>query len=84
MSVYLSHSLPVSSMETTRTTEVKETIDILSEMATLLNTGLDRETLSLCVSLCERGVNPEALAEVIKDLRKQEAAAAKANDRQQR
>lgn len=71
-------------METTRTTEVKETIDILSEMATLLNTGLDRETLSLCVSLCERGVNPEALAEVIKDLRKQEAAAAKANDRQQR
>lgn len=81
MSVYLSHSLPVSSMETTRTTEVKETIDILSEMATLLNTGLDRETLSLCVSLCERGVNPEALAEVIKDLRKQEAAAAKANER---
>lgn len=68
-------------METTRTTEVKETIDILSEVATLLNTGLDRETLSLCVSLCERGVNPEALAEVIKDLRKQEAAAAKANDR---
>lgn len=31
-------------------------------MATLLNTGLDRETLGLCVSLCERGVNPEALA----------------------
>ncbi|CAO3634016.1 unnamed protein product [Mucor hiemalis] len=71
-------------MEPTRTTEVKETIDILSEMATLLNTGLDRDTLSLCVSLCERGVNPEALAEVIKDLRKQEAAAAKANNRQQR
>lgn len=31
-------------------------------MASLLNTGLDRETLGLCVSLCERGVNPEALA----------------------
>ncbi|KAI8073526.1 mitotic-spindle organizing gamma-tubulin ring associated-domain-containing protein [Gilbertella persicaria] len=56
-------------MESTRETEVKETIDILTEMATLLNTGLDRETVSLCVSLCERGVNPEALANVIKELR---------------
>jgi hypothetical protein len=35
---------------------------VLSEMATILNTGLDRETVALCVSLCERGVNPEALA----------------------
>lgn len=35
---------------------------VLSEVASMLNTGLDRETLSLCVSLCERGVNPEALA----------------------
>jgi mitotic-spindle organizing protein 1 len=26
------------------------------------NTGLDRTTLSLCVSLIENGVNPEALA----------------------
>lgn len=31
-------------------------------MATLLDTGLDRDTLALCISLCERGVNPEALA----------------------
>lgn len=37
-------------------------LTVLSEMATLLNTGLDRETIGLCVSLCERGVNPEALA----------------------
>ncbi|KAI8336464.1 mitotic-spindle organizing gamma-tubulin ring associated-domain-containing protein [Blakeslea trispora] len=59
-------------MEPTRDSEVKETIDILTEMASLLNTGLDRETVSLCVSLCERGVNPEALAAVIKELRDQE------------
>ena len=26
------------------------------------NTGLDRNTLSICVSLIETGVNPEALA----------------------
>ncbi|KAG2231373.1 hypothetical protein INT48_007498 [Thamnidium elegans] len=63
-------------MESTRNNEVKETID---QMATLLNTGLDRETLGLCVSLCERGVNPEALASVIKDLRKQELTATESN-----
>ncbi|GAA5808686.1 Mitotic-spindle organizing protein 1 [Mucor flavus] len=66
-------------MESTRNDEVKETIDLLLEMATLLNTGLDRETLGLCVSLCERGVNPEALASVIKDLRKQELTTTESN-----
>ncbi|KAI8987799.1 mitotic-spindle organizing gamma-tubulin ring associated-domain-containing protein [Mycotypha africana] len=49
-------------MESTKSREVKETIDILLDMATMLNTGLDRDTLSLCISLCEKGVNPEALA----------------------
>ncbi|KAI9231881.1 MAG: mitotic-spindle organizing gamma-tubulin ring associated-domain-containing protein [Podila humilis] len=39
-------------------------------MSSILNTGLDRETLSICVSLCESGVNPEALAAVIKELRR--------------
>ncbi|CEP17778.1 hypothetical protein [Parasitella parasitica] len=60
-------------MEPSRDADVKETIDILSEMANILNTGLDRETVSLCVSLCERGVNPEALATVIKELRELES-----------
>lgn len=32
-------------------------------MSTLLNTGLDRESLRILVNLCEAGVNPEALAE---------------------
>ncbi|KTW32615.1 uncharacterized protein T551_00100 [Pneumocystis jirovecii RU7] len=40
----------------------KKTIDILYEISLLLNTGLDKNTLSLCVSLCENGVNPESLA----------------------
>ncbi|ORZ01677.1 mitotic-spindle organizing protein 1 [Syncephalastrum racemosum] len=53
-----------------KSAQVKETLDILQEMATMLNTNLDRDTIALCVSLCERGVNPEALAEVIKELRK--------------
>ncbi|KAF9994341.1 Mitotic-spindle organizing protein 1 [Modicella reniformis] len=42
--------------------DARQAMDILTEMSNLLNTGLDRETLSICVSLCESGVNPEALA----------------------
>ncbi|KAK5693968.1 hypothetical protein LTR97_009586 [Elasticomyces elasticus] len=45
--------------------------DILHEISTLLNTNLDRQSLSYCVSLIENGVNPEALATVIKELRVQ-------------
>ncbi|KAI9376837.1 mitotic-spindle organizing gamma-tubulin ring associated-domain-containing protein [Aspergillus egyptiacus] len=49
----------------------REVIDILHEISILLNTNLDRTELSLCVSLIENGVNPDALANVIKDLRKE-------------
>ncbi|KAM0722892.1 hypothetical protein Q7P37_001090 [Cladosporium fusiforme] len=50
----------------------RETIDILHDISTLLNTDLDRQSLSYCVSLIENGVNPEALAKVIKELRAQQ------------
>ncbi|KAF3044077.1 hypothetical protein E8E12_009050 [Didymella heteroderae] len=49
----------------------REVIDILHEIATLLNTHLDRQQLSYCVSLIENGANPEALAKVIQQLRDQ-------------
>jgi len=49
----------------------REVVDILHEISILLNTHLDRTELSLCVSLIENGVNPEALATVIKELRKE-------------
>jgi mitotic-spindle organizing protein 1 len=39
----------------------------------LLQTGLDREELSTLVSLTENGVNPEALATVVKELRRESA-----------
>ncbi|KAL2011769.1 hypothetical protein VTN00DRAFT_4487 [Thermoascus crustaceus] len=47
----------------------REVIDILHEISTLLNTHLDRTELSLCVSLIENGVNPDALAVGYGDLR---------------
>uniref|UniRef100_G3P632 Mitotic spindle organizing protein 1 n=1 Tax=Gasterosteus aculeatus aculeatus TaxID=481459 RepID=G3P632_GASAC len=43
---------------------------VLLEISRLLNTGLDMESLSICVRLCEQGINPEALSAVIKELRK--------------
>ncbi|KAF2201247.1 hypothetical protein GQ43DRAFT_371893 [Delitschia confertaspora ATCC 74209] len=49
----------------------REVIDILHEIATLLNTHLDRQQLSYCVSLIENGASPEALADVIRELRAQ-------------
>jgi len=50
--------------------KAREVVDILEEISMLLNTQLDRAQLSLCVSLIENGVNPEALANAIKELRR--------------
>lgn len=52
----------------------KETFDILTEISNILNTGLDGDTLSRCVRLCEHGVNPESLANVIRELRRESTA----------
>ncbi|XP_037556053.1 mitotic-spindle organizing protein 1 [Dermacentor silvarum] len=52
-----------------RRNALKETFDVLLEMSQLLNTGLDAQSLALCVKLCETGANPEALANLIKELR---------------
>ena len=42
-----------------------------ARVAHLQNTNLTRSQLSLCVSMIENGVNPDALAVVIKELRAQ-------------
>mmetsp|Transcript_71592 Transcript_71592/g.142054 ORF Transcript_71592/g.142054 Transcript_71592/m.142054 type:complete len:86 (-) Transcript_71592:100-357(-) len=49
----------------------QEALEILYEIATLLNTGLNKDTLAALVGLCELGVNPEALAEAVQDLRQE-------------
>ena len=46
----------------------------VKEISDLLNTGLDDETLRICVQLLEAGVNPEALANVVQELRREAAA----------
>ena len=54
--------------------DAKETFQTLFEISRLLNTGLDMETLAICVRLCEQGANPEALAIIIRELRRESEA----------
>ena len=46
----------------------------MKEISDLLNTGLDDESLKICLKLLEAGVNPEALATVVTELRKESSA----------
>lgn len=48
-----------------RKEEGREAVRIIQEMSALLNTGLDNEELALCLRLCEKGVNPEKLANLV-------------------
>jgi len=57
-----------------RIVEARETFNTLMEISRILNTGLDQESLAICVRLCDQGANPEALATVIKELRRETAA----------
>ncbi|CDW76173.1 mitotic-spindle organizing protein 1 [Stylonychia lemnae] len=43
-------------------------------MSQILNCGLDQRTLALLVALIENGVNPEALANVVKELKRETQA----------
>lgn len=51
--------------------ERAQLLDSLFELSNILETGLDRESLSILLELTESGVNPEALAALVKELRKQ-------------
>ncbi|KAI0272791.1 mitotic-spindle organizing gamma-tubulin ring associated-domain-containing protein [Gloeopeniophorella convolvens] len=54
----------------------QQTLDILYDMSQLLGTQLDKETLATCIGMIESGVNPEALAAVIQELRREGASIA--------
>jgi hypothetical protein len=43
-------------------------------MSQILNCGIDQRTLSILASLIENGVNPEALAAVVKELKRESEA----------
>jgi mitotic-spindle organizing protein 1 len=64
----------MSSKDSDRITAAQQTLDTLFDISQLLNTQLDKETLATCVGMIESGVNPEALAAVIQELRREAAA----------
>ncbi len=41
---------------------------VVQEISTLLRTGLDKESLFLCVRLIESGVNPVTLAQSMREI----------------
>lgn len=45
----------------------------LQNISSILNTGLSPETLDICIQLCEAGVHPQALANVIQQIRREMA-----------
>ncbi|XP_065880606.1 mitotic-spindle organizing protein 1A-like [Euphorbia lathyris] len=49
----------------------RNSLDLAFYMSNILETGLDRHTLSLLVALCELGLNPEALAALVKEVRRE-------------
>ena len=55
-------------------TEAKDTFATLFELSKLLNTGLDQNSLAICVRLCEQGAHPEALATIVRELRRESQA----------
>ncbi|KAI0518240.1 mitotic-spindle organizing protein associated with a ring of gamma-tubulin 1 [Xylaria bambusicola] len=57
--------------ESEKQAAARQAVDILHEISTILNCHLDRRTLSVCISMIEQGVNPEALANVVQYLRKE-------------
>lgn len=47
---------------------------VMFEMSQILNCGIDQHTLSILAQLVENGVNPEALAAVVKELKRESDA----------
>lgn len=43
----------------------------IQNISAILNTGLSPETLDICIQLCEAGVHPQALANVIQQIRRE-------------
>jgi len=61
-------------MDSSRNNQIKDaqsTLATIQEMSQLLNTGLNTEALTICVRLCEAGINPEVLAALVQELQKE-------------
>ncbi|CAG4987660.1 unnamed protein product [Parnassius apollo] len=64
------HFTDMTSEKNAQIGQAREAFQMLYQISQLLCTGLDQETLTICIRLCELGVDPEVLARVIKEIRK--------------
>ena len=55
----------MQSAQDTQIADARDTMSIIRELSSELNTGLDDECLRLITALCEHGIQPEALADAI-------------------
>ncbi|MED6113886.1 hypothetical protein PIB30_074989 [Stylosanthes scabra] len=60
---------PSFQMDPEASRSARESLELAFQMSNILDTGLDRHTLSVLIALCDLGVNPEALAALVKELR---------------
>ena len=49
-------------------------VDLTYDLSRLLQCGFDKSTVAILIGLCECGVQPEALATVVKELRREARA----------
>ncbi|XP_014246271.1 mitotic-spindle organizing protein 1-like [Cimex lectularius] len=61
----------ISELEENKVSSAKVGFNALYEISQLLNCGLDRQSLAICSRLCQDGVQPEALANIIIMMRNQ-------------
>ncbi|CAK9326022.1 unnamed protein product [Citrullus colocynthis] len=63
--------LSILQMDPEAARTARESLDLAFHMSNVLDAGIDRHTLSVLIALCDMGVNPEALAAVVKELRRE-------------
>ncbi|GLJ16434.1 hypothetical protein SUGI_0279590 [Cryptomeria japonica] len=61
-------------MDRGSTQKARESLDLVFSMSNFMQTRIDQHNLTILIALTEQGVNPEALAAVIKELRREAAA----------
>ncbi|KAK7862508.1 hypothetical protein R5R35_005928 [Gryllus longicercus] len=70
----------MANLEAHQVAEARECLHILLEISEMLHTGLDPETLSTCIRLIQCGVNPEALARVVIEIKRSVAEIKKSEE----
>lgn len=49
--------------------EARQSLEVAHELSKLLDCGLDKESLSICIALLEQGLNPEVIEPIARPLR---------------